>query len=164
MAPDVVFYVPGEIEGWLTFGQSCFLAARTDGVWKEDGPPMPEVMIQAYEHWYVWTHSAVVVAGIGLLFLLAGRKRWLFYLAPVAFHIFLDVFTHERFLTPVFHPIWDWTFRGISWSDPRVFWPHLAVLLATLLFFVRWLRRRPPTSQTFGEAGGNERRGVAPPA
>lgn len=137
-APDLLYFIPSAVERVVERGPRAFFVARDPGIWRAAGPPLPPELMEAYHRYYVWTHSLVVLALAAGLLYLAGKRSWLWLALPYALHIVMDVPTHERYLTRPFHPLSDWSFFGLSWSDPRIFWPNVVLLVLVLL----WQRRR----------------------
>lgn len=146
--PDILFFVPYAIEQVAVGGVRSLLLANEPGVWKLDGPPLPPIMAAAYDSYYVYTHSLVLLGGALLLLYAARQRQWLWLGLPYAVHILMDIPTHERFAPQPFFPLSDWRFIGLSWGDPRIFWPQLALLLGALA----WSLRRGRASTDVGMA------------
>lgn len=138
--PDILWFVPTKIEALIEEGWSGLRGWSEPGIWRANGPPLPPPLAEAYADVYVWTHSLVVLGAVCGLFACTGARRHIWLVVPYAFHILLDVPTHERYRTPLLHPFSDFTVEGVSWGDPRVFYAHL-VLLATVVGFVAWRHR-----------------------
>jgi membrane-bound metal-dependent hydrolase YbcI (DUF457 family) len=141
-APDLLFFIPSKVEQIVEHGARGLSIGSEPGIWRADGPPLPPELVEAYWRYYVWTHSLVVlgvVLAMGWI-VFSKHRQWLWLAAPYALHIFMDVPTHERYRTQPFHPLSDWQFSGVSWGDPRIFWPHLIVLVAVYVWM--WRRRR----------------------
>jgi membrane-bound metal-dependent hydrolase YbcI (DUF457 family) len=64
-------------------------------------------------------------------------RRWCWLAVPYALHVLMDLPTHERYEGRPFYPLSDWHFIGLTWGDPRIFWPNLAALLVALWFVSR---------------------------
>jgi hypothetical protein len=139
--PDILWFVPTKIEALIEEGWSGLSSLCEPGIWRADGPPLPPSLAEAYADVYVWTHSLVVLGAVCGLAACTRARRHLWLAVPYAFHILIDVPTHERYRTPLLHPFSDFTFHGVSWGDPRVFFPHL-VLLAVAVACVAWRHRR----------------------
>jgi predicted metalloprotease with PDZ domain len=135
--PDLLFFIPSRVEQVLEKGWSGFSIGNQPGIWRADGPPMPPELIEAYFRYYVKTHSLVLLSLGCVLLWIAGRKKWLWLAVPYALHIVMDMPTHERYLTQPLWPVSTWHMQGLSWGDPRIFFPHLAVLIGTFA----WLKR-----------------------
>lgn len=148
-APDILFFLPSKVEQIVGHGWRGLMLGREPGVWRAEGPPLPPELVDAYWRYYVWTHSLAVLA----LVLAAGwivlrrHRHWLWLGAPYALHILMDIPTHERYRTQPFYPWSDWQFSGLAWSDPRIFWPHLIVLVAVYVWLWRGRRRSTATLQ-----------------
>jgi membrane-bound metal-dependent hydrolase YbcI (DUF457 family) len=142
-APDLLFYIPFQIERAIRYGGfNMTVRSNKPEMWREGGPPLPPDFIDAYNHYYVFTHSFVIVAAVlGILWLL--KKRWWLWLAiPYCLHILMDIPTHERYQTPFLFPISTFTIQGISWSHPLIFWPNWIALIALHIWL--WKRYRRP--------------------
>ncbi|MBI2221142.1 MAG: metal-dependent hydrolase [Acidobacteria bacterium] len=136
-APDLLFFVPSRIEWWLARGTLDFPFSAEPGIWREGGPPLPPDLVMAYGRYYVKTHSLVLLAVVCLALWATGRKRWLWLAAPYALHILMDMPTHERYRTQPLWPLSSWQIHGLTWGDPRIFFPHLAILIGVYV----WLRK-----------------------
>jgi hypothetical protein len=135
-APDLLFFIPSRVEALFTRGLDGLTISAERGIWRADGPPMPAELIEVYFRYYVKTHSFVVLAVACALLWLAGQRRWLWLAVPFALHILMDMPTHERYLTQPFWPLSSWRIQGLAWSDPRIFFPHLTVLVGVFV----WLK------------------------
>jgi hypothetical protein len=135
-APDLLFFIPSRLEALWNRGWAGLRIGSEPGIWRADGPPLPAELVDAYFRYYVKTHSLVLVAAACALLWLTGRRRWLWLAVPYALHIVMDVPTHERYLTRPFWPLSWWHVQGLAWSDPRIFFPHLAVLIGVFA----WLK------------------------
>jgi hypothetical protein len=153
--PDLLYFVPSRIEQVAEGGWSHLWVGRDPAIWRANGPPMPRELVEAYNHYYVYTHSLVFLGLAVLLFLLScpgsgrgqaggvGRRQWCWYAIPYGLHIVMDVPTHERYLTQAFYPLSSWSFEGLSWTDPRIFWPNWgALILVYAWLWARVIRRR----------------------
>ena len=100
---------------------------------------MPPVLLEAYHHYYVYTHSLVLLAVAAAIVYAVGWRRWTWLALPYALHILMDVPTHERYLTQPFFPLSSWTFHsGLSWTDARIFLPNLAALAVVYAVIWAW--------------------------
>ena len=146
-APDLLFFVPSRIEQIVEHGWRGATLGRDPAIWRAGGPPLPPDLVEAYWRYYVWTHSLVllgIAAGVGWL-LLGRHRNWLWLCLPYALHILMDIPTHERYRTQPFYPFSDWQISGMSWADPRIFWPHLGVLAIGCVW--AWRRRQTMLSK-----------------
>ena len=139
-APDLLFYIPYAVEQVAAGGFASLLLANEPGVWKLDGPRLPPIMAAAYDSYYVYTHSLVLLLAVVSVLYLARWREWLWLGLPYALHILMDIPTHERFAPQPLFPLSDWRFIGLSWGDPRIFWPHLVLLVGAVVWTLR--RRR----------------------
>lgn len=131
-APDLLWFIPAKIDAVIRLGwDQAWNIGQEPGIWRVGGPPMPPELVYEYNHYYIYTHSIVLLLGVLLLVYLAGKKEWLWLGIPYAFHLLLDFPTHERFQTQLFFPISHWSFQGISWSDPLIFYPNVILLILT---------------------------------
>jgi len=140
-APDLLYFIPSAIERVGKGGWGALRVSSDPGIWRAGGPPMPQPLIEAYHHYYVWSHSLVMLGLVLGVLALFGVRRWLWLGLPYALHILMDLPTHERYLTRPFYPLSNWTIHGIAWSDPRIFWPHLALLVGAVAWTFWWARR-----------------------
>jgi hypothetical protein len=143
-APDLLFGIGRLAERVATHGWSKLSTTfASRDVYLKDGPPMPPDLIVAYHHFYVYTHSFVILGLLGLVwYLIRLRPPWL--LLPWALHIAMDIPTHERYQTPFLFPLSGWTIEGWSWTHPPVFLGNWAALMATygLLWVLYWRKGR----------------------
>ncbi len=140
-APDLLYFVPSKLQQVLENGWPALSPSRDPRIWRADGPPLPADLIEAYHSYYVFTHSLVILALVLGVLVVCGRRHWLWLALPYGLHIGMDLATHERYLTPIFYPLWDWRFSGLSWGDPRIFWTNL-VVLAVAFAWIGWKYRR----------------------
>ncbi len=136
-APDLLTFTPSTISRWIYQGRPFSSAQQSPTFWREPGPLPPELQ-SIYDHYYVFTHSLVILLGVIGLFWLFRKRDWMWLGIPYGLHIILDIPTHVRFQTPFLYPISRWTFQGASWGEPWIFWPNWILLIVTLC----WLRRR----------------------
>jgi hypothetical protein len=157
-APDLLWAIPLVGQRLLGLGTPPPAVSPGEGIWRADGPPLPAYLVEAYYRYYVKSHSLVLLASACAALWLAtksgrvnprvnlrGNPRmnppaWLWLAVPYALHIFVDIPTHERYQTQPFWPLSSWHMQGISWSDPRVFFPNLAALAVVYLWL--WRTRR----------------------
>jgi len=139
-APDLLFFVPSRVDAVIERGWSGLRIGSEPGIWRADGPPLPPLFLEAYERYYVSSHSLLVLALVlGAVWWL-GWRRWLWLGLPYGLHIVMDLPTHERYLTRPLYPLSPWAFQGLSWTDPRIFWPNV-VALVVVFAFIRHRRR-----------------------
>jgi membrane-bound metal-dependent hydrolase YbcI (DUF457 family) len=153
-APDLLFYVPGLLRQIYVRGLGALTSpgGRDPSVWHKDGPPLPADLVDTYDHYYVLTHSLVILSVLGLVWWLL-RRRSVWVLVPCWLHILMDIPTHERFLTPMFFPVSGFTVMGYAWNRPPVLIANAAALLATyaFLFWRYWRPGRPPRTAPWPE-------------
>lgn len=91
---------------------------------------------------YNISHSLVVFLATFLLIWLI-RKKPLWEMGAWGLHVVMDIATHsERFFpTPFLWPLSDYTFSGISWGEPIIFFPNL-ILLAVIYGYWWYARRK----------------------
>lgn len=133
MAPDLCSFGLLFANGLLTHGLDFF-----NGL----GHPPDAAQIPAYVHTlYNATHSLPVFAAVfALVWLLRRRPLW--ELCAWGLHIALDIGTHSAafFPTPFLWPLSDVHVDGVPWSEPRIFFTNIALLLVVYAWF---LVRRP---------------------
>lgn len=157
-APDLLYGGVAMIrrlarDGWSGFSNP---SARNNAIWLKDGPPMPPDLIADYNDFYRYTHSLVILALLALVwFAIRGKTPWL--LLAFALHIVMDIPVHERYLTPVFFPLSDFTIMGMSWSRPPILIANAIglVLVTGAMYWLFWrsrrvLRQRPWPEQDKG--------------
>jgi hypothetical protein len=153
-APDLVYGGAAIVRRILREGWSGALNtnARNNAIWLKDGPPMPPDLIADYNDFYRYTHSLVILAIIGLLwFAVRRRPPWLL-LAPLL-HVVMDIPVHERYLTPMFFPLSDFTIVGTSWGKPPILIANALALIAVMIWMY-WKYWRGVRSQESGVRGG----------
>lgn len=146
-APDLLYFVPMMLRRFADVGWAAFSDRPQGDYWRAHGPPMPDYLVEAYHRYYLWTHSLVILAlAVGVLWLFTRSRpaaRAACWLAvPYGLHILMDLPTHERYLTRPLWPLSEWTMVGLAWSDPRIFLPQLALLIAAILWRLAARRRR----------------------
>lgn len=126
----------------VSFGALFFIKIIT-GTLSYSGTPNLESLkqLEPIPYWvYAMdniTHSFVVsFAIIGVVYLLKPKLVWPLLAWP--FHILLDFpfHTKEFFPTKIFWPINDFTYDGVSWANPQVWFMNLFFLC--LFFFYRF--------------------------
>lgn len=143
-APDLLFFIPSRIENVFKTGWAGLTVGSEPGIWRADGPPLPPELVEAYYRYYVYSHSLVLLALATALVWAIGLRRWTWLAAPYALHILMDIPTHERFQTQPLFPLSSWSMQGLTWGDPRIFWPNVIALVITLALVAR--SRRPDTT------------------
>ena len=134
--PDVLWFVPSALERVATRGWSAITTGSDRHIWRADGPPLPPELVAAYFKYYIYTHSLVLLAALTAAVLLSRWRRWAWLAVPYALHILMDIPTHERYQTRPFHPLSSWQFDGLSWADPRIFWPNAVALVAVYAWLI----------------------------
>ncbi|MDQ3071506.1 MAG: hypothetical protein M3R55_17475 [Acidobacteriota bacterium] len=135
--PDLLFFIPSRIEMLVEHGLAGLTSGRDPAIWRADGPPLPPDLVEAYWRYYVWSHSLVVLGAVTAAVLMTRFRRWAWLAVPYALHILMDLPTHERYEGRPFYPLSDWYFIGVTWGDPRIFFPNVIALLVTLWFVHR---------------------------
>jgi hypothetical protein len=136
-APDLLWFVPSTVERVMRRGWSAALVGQDARIWRADGPPLPPELVDAYHRYYVYTHSLVLLGIVTAAVLATRWRRWGWLAVPYAVHILMDIPTHERYQTRPLFPLSTWQFEGMSWADPRIFWPNVAALAAVYVWIVR---------------------------
>ena len=149
-APDLLYFGADRLVRLVQHGRGALASnpARDPRIWMRDGPPLPPELEEAYQNYYVWTHSLVVLGMLAIAWVVLRRRApWL--LLPWLVHILMDIPTHEggRYQTPFLFPLSMWTVEGYAWSRPPVFLVNVVGLVLTYAFiFWRcyWRPRRAP--------------------
>ncbi len=96
--------------------------------------------------WWVYinydiTHS-FVSAFIVIAMVWRVNRKYAFAMLGWPFHICLDFPFHSKefFPTKLFWPLTDFSFDGIPWSRPEIWFPNIAGII--LLFIWRWHQNR----------------------
>jgi hypothetical protein len=153
-APDLLWFIPTRVELLLEKGWAGMSVGGDPGMWRDGGPPLPPELIEAYHRYYVNTHSLVLLAGVAAIVSLTRARRWAWLAVPYALHILMDIPTHERYQTQPLHPLSSWSMVGLSWSDPRIFFPNVIALAGVWGWL--WMRNRRK-----GSIAGSGARGKA---
>lgn len=143
-SPDLLFYLPYSVEQARAEGFRSLFLTGSFNMWKTGGPPLPPILAAAYTKYYIYSHSLVLLTAVLLLLFTLRQRSWLWLGIPYGLHILMDIPTHERFAVQPFFPLSDWAFVGLTWGDPRIFWPHLILLIGTLL----WVRKKYGSTRT----------------
>ena len=87
---------------------------------------------------YNISHS-LIIAMIFILIAYMLKRDFCFPMLAWPFHIVLDFFTHsiEYFPTPIFWPISNYRFDGISWSNP-----YIMIINAACIFLIFIYRKK----------------------
>jgi hypothetical protein len=128
-APDLLWFIPSRVDGVITGGMRTLTAGSDRNIWRVDGPPLPPELVESYFRYYIYTHSLVLLAVVTAAVLLTRWRRHAWLAVPYALHIVMDIPTHERYRTQPFSPISTWQFEGLTWTDPRIFWPNAVALV-----------------------------------
>lgn len=134
--PDLLAFTPSFIHHALNGGLRGDRPENNPEFWRTPGPLPPE-MQYVYDHYYRYSHSLVLLAAVAVVLWAAGKRSWLWFCLPYALHILMDIPTHVRFQTPFLFPLSSWTFQGVSWSEPWIFWPNWILLIAALIYVRR---------------------------
>jgi hypothetical protein len=110
--------------------------------WK-DGPPDLSSIPYYVDALYNVTHSLVVFALVFAAVWFVMKK------APIVMfgwplHIVTDIFTHSTsfFPTPFLWPFSSYRFDGISWGNPNIFIPNLALLAIVFIIWATYRKRK----------------------
>lgn len=89
---------------------------------------------------YNITHS-LIIAGVVIAVVRFIRGSFMLELFAWPLHILVDIPTHSStfFPTPFLWPVSDFTINGMSWGQPIIFYPDIAVLV---LLYIWWYVRR----------------------
>ncbi len=107
------------------------------------GTPDPSAIPTYVHHLYNVTHSFITAAVvIGLVWFIIKRMPVEMFAWPL--HIIVDIPTHSSafFPTPFLWPFLDYRFDGISWSNPYIFIPNVALLVVLYTWFY-FSRKKP---------------------
>ena len=124
--------LPDIIPFGLIFIQTSILGNQRYG----DGPPtnIPSYVSTIYSY----THSFVIMILVFLIVYLFRKKIYAWMLGwPL--HILVDIPTHSKefFPTSFLYPISSYTFDGVIWSNPWIFFPNWILILSLLIFLFR---------------------------
>ncbi len=144
-APDLLWFVPSTLERVIALGWAGLTMGSDRDIWRAGGPPLPPELVESYFRYYVYTHSLVLLAVLTAALLATRWRRYAWLALPYALHIVLDIPTHERYQTQPFYPLSSWQFDGLTWTDPRIFWPNALalVLVYAWILFARHRTHRP---------------------
>ncbi len=128
-APDLLWFIPSTIERVIDRGWGSLTVGSDRGIWRADGPPLPPELVESYFRYYIYTHSLVLLAAVVAILLVTRWRGYAWLAVPYALHIVMDIPTHERYQTRPFYPLSSWQYQGLSWADPRIFWPNVVALI-----------------------------------
>ncbi|GIV98468.1 MAG: hypothetical protein KatS3mg057_3125 [Herpetosiphonaceae bacterium] len=156
-APDLLYSSAALIDRISRKGLSALneRGGADPSIWRRDGPPLPEELVYAYNTYYVWTHSLIILAAVALIwYLLRRRPPWL--LLPWLVHILMDIPTHERYETPFLFPLSDFKIIGYSWGRPAILIANLTALALVYFLLYRryWSKHRAAREQPWPEEAG----------
>lgn len=101
-------------------------------------------LIPGYVHSaYNFTHSLIIFAIIFCIVWFVRKKAPIIMLGwPL--HIVTDIFTHSTsfFPTPFLWPFSSFRFDGISWGNPIIFFPNLALLIIVYIIWAIYRKRK----------------------
>jgi len=136
-APDLLAFIPSGVHRLIADGwHMAPRAEQAPAFWRTPGPLPPDLQY-AYDHYYVYSHSLVILACAAAALWLARKRSWIWFCAPYGLHILMDIPTHVRFQTPFLYPLTRWTIQGRSWSEPWIFFPQWVLLIAALVYVRR---------------------------
>jgi membrane-bound metal-dependent hydrolase YbcI (DUF457 family) len=145
-APDLLWFIPSTVERVLAHGWGALAMGNDRRIWRADGPPLPPELVESYFRYYVYTHSLVLLAVVTAALLATRWRRYAWLAIPYALHIVMDIPTHERYQTQPFYPLSSWQVEGLTWADPRIFWPNVAALVLVYAWILRERRRGRPAA------------------
>jgi len=140
-APDLLWFVPSTVERVMAKGWGALSIGSDRRIWRADGPPLPPELVESYFRYYVYTHSLVLLGVVTAVLVATRWRRYAWLAMPYALHIVMDIPTHERYQTQPFYPLSSWHFDGLTWADPRIFWPN-TVALVLVYAWILFARRR----------------------
>jgi len=131
--PDLTAFGPYFIGAWLGIINIPGLP-RAPGIPHE--PPDPALIPTFVYHIYNLSHSVIIFAAAFTLVWLLLRRP-LGEMGAWGFHILLDIPFHTSrfFPTPFLWPVSDLKINGISWAEPIIFFPNVALLVGLYLWF-----------------------------
>jgi hypothetical protein len=135
--PDLIWAAGLSAQRLLGLGTPPPSVTPGHDIWRANGAPLPAYLVEAYDRYYVKSHSLVLLAVALAVVWWAGRRHWLWLAVPYALHILLDIPTHERYQTQPLWPLSTWHMQGIAWSDARVFLPNVMALCCIYLWLWR---------------------------
>jgi membrane-bound metal-dependent hydrolase YbcI (DUF457 family) len=102
------------------------------------GPPSIETIPSWLFFNYDLTHS-FITAFFCILIIYFFNKSIAFAMLAWPFHILLDFPFHSKsyFPTKLFYPISSFSFDGIPWSNPEVWFPNIAGIIILFIYRIR---------------------------
>src|SRR3989344_3455353 len=145
VAPDISAFAPIFISGAFVFllgtgEMSVFQIPHPSDMEPAEGNGL--LVFKLTKALYNIGHSAIVFAAVFILASLIFRRlRW--EMLGWFLHIIIDVPTHSYkfYPTPVFWPLADWKFDGISWATPWFIAVNISAIVLVLLFYF-FLRKK----------------------
>lgn len=140
----LVALASGALPDVISFGP-LVVSHLINGTYRQGAPDLATIPAWTFTA-YDASHSLIIAAlSIGVVARYDKGVGWAMF-AWLA-HIFLDFPFHTKdyFPTKLFWPVSDFSFDGISWGTPRVWFTQLA-LLAALLIYRYWQGRAEKTS------------------
>jgi hypothetical protein len=142
LAPDLLSF------GILYLAVALGMAERPDF---SHGTPPESSIPQYVHHLYNVTHS--LISFFAVFFVVWAIRKWpAWELGAWGLHVLVDVPTHSSsfFPTPVFWPLFSWTFDGWQWMNPVILVPNYVLLALCYAWFMSQLvragnSRRPKT-------------------
>jgi len=141
VVPDLAQFLP--LAAWVLLGTGSWhvlpaFALAMPG----HEPELPHWVALTSHQLHCFMHSAVI-AGVATLTLRIGLGRMWWPLLGWWSHVVIDLFTHSSgyYPVPVLYPVSDWTFDGISWTQPWMLALNYLLLLATWIFVWRGSRQ-----------------------
>lgn len=131
----------------LSFGPYLALAALGQYSFAREESGRPDAaMIPDFVHaMYDGTHSLLVYAVFFAVLYALGKRKFALLTLGWPLHILVDMPTHARdfFPTPFLWPVSDFSFDGIPWSTPWIFFPNVALIVGLYGYwwYRRWSRR-----------------------
>ena len=127
------------------FSFGIYMAARILGISQDvdfSKGHMDQSLVPYYVHGlYNITHS-LIIAGLVFFLVWLFLKKFYWPLAAWPLHIIVDIPSHSAnfFPTPFLWPISDFTFNGIGWGNPIIFFPNIIIII--LLYIIFFYKKR----------------------
>ena len=125
----------GAIPDLLSFGLYFFINLLFNPSNLKFGKPVLEDLPNWLFIAYDFSHS-IVIAFIFIIVTYLYNKDLCFPMLAWPFHIILDFFTHsiDYFSTPIFWPISNYRFDGISWSNPAIMVTNIIFIFMIFIY------------------------------